>query len=128
MLNTDLHRANTGRKAADKKMTREEFIAMLRGQDQGANVDKRLLIDIYDSILSHPISMNFGYSSAPSVMSSSPSTMSHQNGSSHSNNMELGSSAADMTSENAQFLHDTYKVNFFCLPFFFFPIPFFSLL
>jgi hypothetical protein len=62
MLNTDLHRANAGndhKKGKNKKMTKEEFIANLRGCDQGTDVNREVLSSIYDNIANQPIELAF---------------------------------------------------------------------
>ena len=52
MLNTDLH------KPSRKKMTKGEFINNLRGVEQGEDIPKEYLVQIYESIERNPIAMD----------------------------------------------------------------------
>jgi hypothetical protein len=54
MLNTDLHKlsASSGRR---KRMSKSDFIQNLRGVEQGEDIPRQYLSDIYDSIEMHPI-------------------------------------------------------------------------
>ena len=47
MLNTDLH---TPHLKADRRMKMEDFIKNLRGIDDGGDIDRQMLVDIYERI------------------------------------------------------------------------------
>lgn len=57
MLNTDLHRANLDNNSKNKKMTKDQFIKNLRGVDQGTDVNRDFLSQIYDSVAAQPIEL-----------------------------------------------------------------------
>jgi len=52
LLNTDLHKAS---KKRGKKMNKVDFVANIRGSQQGENIPKDYLHQLYDSIQRHPI-------------------------------------------------------------------------
>ncbi|KAL3925220.1 MAG: hypothetical protein SGILL_000556 [Bacillariaceae sp.] len=58
MLNTDLHKFNSGaiaNKKAPKKMSKIEFINNLQGVGNGSEIDSDYLADVYDKIETEPI-------------------------------------------------------------------------
>ena len=57
MLNTDLHKNNLGTRRS-KKMTKADFIQNLRGVEQGDDIPRQYLSDIYDSIEESPIALD----------------------------------------------------------------------
>jgi len=59
MLNTDLHKPSTGpTKTVRKKMTKAEFINNLRGAEQGEEIPKDYLVNLFDSIEANPIELH----------------------------------------------------------------------
>ena len=58
MLNSDLHRANVGKRSKGK-MTKEAFVRNLAGTDVDGDIDTAYLEAIYDSVEATPIEMDF---------------------------------------------------------------------
>lgn len=65
MLNTDLHNPNI---AANKKMTKEEFIRNNRGINDGKDLPKEYLENIYDEIKSNQIQVDIDMADAKVVV------------------------------------------------------------
>jgi len=57
MLNTDLHKAQVSKGKIPKRMTKSEFIANLRGVDEGVDTYQDYINSIYDSIEATPIAI-----------------------------------------------------------------------
>eukprot|EP00977_Amphora_coffeiformis_P013095 scaffold3361_cov166-Amphora_coffeaeformis.AAC.6 len=57
MLNTDLHK-NTGTSNRGKKMSKTDFIQNLRGVEQGDDIPRQYLSEVYDSIEETPIALD----------------------------------------------------------------------
>lgn len=58
MLNTDLHKAQVSKGKIPKRMTKNEFIANLRGVDEGVDKYQDYISSIYDSIEATPIAIS----------------------------------------------------------------------
>lgn len=57
MLNTDHHRANLSKSKARSKMTREQFIANLRGADKDHDINRDYLCRIFDNVQAEAIEL-----------------------------------------------------------------------
>ena len=57
MLNTDLHKMSAGARKG-KKMSKTDFIQNLRGVENGDDIPRQYLSDIYDSIEANPIALD----------------------------------------------------------------------
>lgn len=57
MLNTDHHRANISKTKKGRRMTKEDFLGMLRGQDGGHDIDKQYLLKIFDTVQAEAIEL-----------------------------------------------------------------------
>ena len=57
MLNTDHHRANISKTKKSRRMTKEDFLGMLRGQDGGQDIDRKYLLKIFDTVQAEAIEL-----------------------------------------------------------------------
>lgn len=55
MLNTDLHKNYQTSRRGKKKMSKTDFISNLRGVEQGDDIPRQYLSDLYDSVEANPI-------------------------------------------------------------------------
>ena len=95
MLNTDLHRVNLDKKKKFSRMTKDGFLSMLRGADEGSDIDRTYLSNIYDNIAAHPIELEIKTGGAAATAADfSTSSNSNTGGQCSASNVGSGGSSS----------------------------------